>query len=120
MIESLLKQTSNSETTSFFVHVENDIFQVVIIKGKKVLFFNTFNYKTKEDFIYYILFTAEQLQLNPEEFLLTFLNDIEKDSELYTIAYKYIKNIAFYKPKYIIPKKLKLSNHSYFTLLNQH
>lgn len=120
LIESLLKSVSNNKESNFYVYVEEDIFEIVILKGKKLVFFNTFNYNTKEDFIYYILFTAEQLQLNPETFQLTFLNDIEKESELYKIAFKYIKNIDFYKPKYSLSKNLKISNHSYFTLINQY
>ena len=120
LVESLLKETLANDKTHFFVNVETGIFQIVVLKNKKIEFFNTFNFKTKEDFIYYILFTAEQLSLNPEEFLLSFLGDIEKESELYEITYKYIKNINFFQPNYILAKDLKISNHSHFTLLNQH
>ena len=120
LVESLLKETLANDKTHFFVNVETGIFQIVVLKNKKLEFFNTFNFKTKEDFIYYILFTAEQLSLNPEEFLLSFLGDIEKESELYEITYKYIKNINFFQPNYILAEDLKISNHSHFTLLNQH
>lgn len=120
LVERLLNETSSSENADFYVNVEKDIFQIVVIKAKKIEFFNTFNYKTKEDFIYYILFAAEQLNLNPEELKLYFINGIEKESELYEIVYKYIKNVQFFKSKYSIPKELKLSNHSYFTLINQY
>ena len=120
LVESLLKRTQANDKTQFFVNVETGIFQIVVLKNKKMTFFNTFNFKTKEDFIYYILFTAEQLQLNPEELQLTFLGDIEKESELYKIAYKYIKNVHFLEPNYTFSEDLKVSKHSHFTLLNQH
>lgn len=120
LVESLLKRTQANEKIQFFVNVENSIFQIVVLKNKKMEFFNTFNFKTKEDFIYYILFTVEQLHLNPEEFQLTFLGDIEKESELYKIAYKYIKNVQFIEPNYTFLEDLKVSKHSHFTLLNQH
>ena len=120
LVERLLHETSSSENVNFYVYVEKDIFQIVVIKAKKIEFFNTFNYKTKEDFIYYILFAAEQLNLNPEELKLYFINGIEKESELYEIVFKYIKNVRFFKSNYSIPKELKLSNHSYFTLINQY
>ena len=120
LIETLLKETLTNDKTDFFVNVETGIFQIVVLKNKKVKFFNTFNFKTKEDFLYYILFTAEQLKLNPKEFQLTFLGDIEKESEIYEITYKYIKNIQFFEPNYILAKDLKISNHSHFTLLNQY
>ncbi|PHR69371.1 MAG: hypothetical protein COA67_10370 [Lutibacter sp.] len=120
LVETLLKETLANDKTHFFVNVETGIFQIVVLKNKKMKFFNTFNFKTKEDFIYYILFTAEQLNLNPEEFQLTLLGDIEKESELYDIIYKYIKNIHFFLPNYMLSKDLLISNHSHFTLLNQH
>lgn len=120
LVERLLKSYKNSSTTHFFVNVEADIFQIIVIKDKKLAFLNTFSFKTKEDFIYYILFTAEQLKLNPEEFQLTFLSDIEKESELYKLVFKYVRNVNFYSPEYEIPSEFKISKHSNFTLLNQY
>lgn len=120
LTETLLKETLTKDKIHFFINVETGIFQIVVLKNKKMEFFNTFNFKTKEDFIYYVLFTAEQLRLNPEEFQLTFLGDIEKESELYEITYKYVKNINFFQPNYTLSKDLEISNHSHFTLLNQH
>ena len=43
-------------------------------------------------FIYYILFTFEQLQLNPEIVPLHLLGICNKEDEFFKIAYKYIKN----------------------------
>jgi hypothetical protein len=52
----------------------------VIVKDKELLFCNTFTYETKEDFIYYILFTTEQLKLDPEDLDLILLGNIHEDS----------------------------------------
>lgn len=119
LVETLLKENLLNDKTHFFVNVETGIFQIVVLKNKKIEFFNTFNFKTKEDFIYYILFTAEQLNLNPTAFQLTFLGAIEKESELYEITYKYIKNIDFIQVDFLLSEDVKISNHSHFTLLNQ-
>ena len=67
-----------------------------------------------------IRLTEWALQLNPEEFLLTFLGDIEKESELYETAYTYIRNIDFFDSKHKISSKFGISDHSCITLLNQH
>ena len=58
------------------------------------LLYNSFEYSSKEDFIYYILFAAEQLELNPEKFELQLLGHISKDDPLFKIAYKYIRNVS--------------------------
>ncbi len=119
LIETLLRDAISVNKTLFFVNVEKEFFQILILKNKKIEFFNTFNYKTKEDFIYFILFVTEQLYLNTEKIELAFLGAIDKQSELYKITYQYIKNIQFFEPKYTIPEEFELPNHSFFTLLNQ-
>jgi len=60
------------------------------------LFFNSFDYNTPEDFIYYILFTAEQLQLNPENFKLEIIGDFTETDAYYTIVYKFIRNVKWF------------------------
>ncbi len=91
LIEEILKTEKNLETTKAYVNVSNDHFEILIVKNGKLLLYNSFAYKTKEDFIYYILFCLEQLQLSPETTNLIFLGDIDANDDLYVIAYKYIR-----------------------------
>ena len=119
LIEKLLNSYKNTDDDFCFVNVTSNKFEIIVLKKAKLKLFNSFVFTTKEDFIYYILFIAEQLNLNPEEFNLVLLGDIEKDSELYTILYQYIRNISFYNPANF-PEILKdISAHTNFTLLNQ-
>jgi len=119
LIEKLLNLYKNLEGDFCFVNVIGNNFEIVVLKNKKLELYNNFTFTTKEDFIYYILFTSEQLNLNPEMFKLVFLGDIEKDSDLYKITYQYIRNVTFYKP--LNPNAIfkHISSHSNFTLLNQ-
>ena len=119
LIETLLNKYKNLDSDFCFVNVTNFNFEIVVLKDKKLALFNCFSFKTKEDFIYYILFTAEQLNLNPEEFNLVLMGDIEKESELYGILYQYIRNIKFYNLENQSYTIEGVSLHSYFTLLNQ-
>lgn len=119
LIENLLNQYKNLEGSFCFVNVSRHNFEIVVIKNKKLALFNFFSFNTKEDFIYYILFTAEQLNLNPEEFELILMGNIEKESELYSIVYQYIRNIKFYEPNNEALQLNEVASHSHFTLLNQ-
>jgi len=119
LIEKLVNQYKNFDDDFCFVNVTGSSFEIVVTKNKKLELYNCFDFKTKEDFIYYILFTAEQLNLNPEEFELILLGDIEKESELYTILYQYIRNIKFYYPTKTHAILEGVSSHSHFSLLNQ-
>jgi hypothetical protein len=120
LIESLLSIYKNTTNPICFINITNANFEVVVLQNNKLQLYNCFQFKTKEDFIYYILFTAEQLNLNPEEFKLILLGDIEKESELYNIAFQYVRNIEFFKPA-IFSSLLdgELNKHTNFTLLNQ-
>jgi len=118
LIESILQIEKSSTSPKVYVHVSFNHFEIIIIKEGKLVLYNTFTYNSKEDFIYYILFTAEQLNLDPELLNLVFIGDIIENDELYNIAYKYIRNISFGirndNFKYINKPKSKYSN---FTLL---
>jgi len=119
LIEKLIHRFKNFENDVCIVNVTKNKFEMIVLKNHKLALYNYFDFTTKEDFIYYILFTAEQLNLNPEEFKLFLMGDIEKESELYDMLYKYIRNISFFIPKNF-PKALhSISKHAYFTLLNQ-
>jgi hypothetical protein len=49
------------------VHFSEGHFEILLSKSEVII--NSFDYQTPEDFIYYVLFTAEQLSLNPKTFL---------------------------------------------------
>ena len=119
LIENLLNQYKNLEESFCFVNVTGQHFEIVVIKNKKLELFNSFSFITKEDFIYYILFTAEQLNLNPEDFEIILMGDIEKESELYAMVYQYIRNIKFYSSNNTALQLNEIPSHSHFTLLNQ-
>ncbi len=116
LIEKLLKLESSNQK-KMYVNVSKGSFDIIVLENRKLLFSNSFSYNTKEDFIYYILFTAEQLQLNTEEFILYFMGEIKEESEIYKIAYTYIKNIFFLESKNSIFQDLEVTNHSNFILL---
>ncbi|MEO0038757.1 MAG: hypothetical protein RIQ59_1968 [Bacteroidota bacterium] len=94
LVSRLLDLSKNKEERKMFVNVSESHFEIIVVQNQKLLLFNSFEYKTPEDFIYYILFTAEQLQLNPENFQLELLGAIQEDNAYYKIAYQYIRNVS--------------------------
>ena len=116
LLEKFIKANDSDEKV-MYVNISNKTLEIIILKGKKLILLNSFSYNSKEDFIYYILFTAEQLQLNTEAFKLFFTGDINIQSNIYKITYKYIKHISFLESKNSILKELKLPKHSNYILL---
>ena len=66
---------------------------MLYFKNKKLLFFNSFDYKSKEDILYFLLFSLSELSLNPDNIHLVCCGLIDLDSELYGLLYTYIRNI---------------------------
>ncbi|APZ47783.1 hypothetical protein BW723_16410 [Polaribacter reichenbachii] len=108
---------NNSNENVMYINVSKNNFDIIILKDKKLILSNSFTYTSKEDFIYYVLFTAEQIQLNTEEFNLYFTGEINSESDIYKIAYTYIKNIYFLESENAIFNDLEAPNHSNFILL---
>ncbi len=97
LIKVALELTPEGKTKAYLNNFSG-YYDLVIVKGNSLLLCNTFNYDTKEDFIYYLLFTAEQLALDPAELDLILLGNISGEMEEYKIAYTYIKNIEMLEP----------------------
>ncbi len=119
LIQQILLIEKNTETPKVYAHINSNHFEIIIVEKGKLILYNTFEYNTKEDFIYYILFTAEQLKLNPETLSLTFIGDVVKNDDLYDIAYKYIRHVSFGNRNdgYTYLEKPK-TNYSNFTLIH--
>ncbi len=98
LIDSLLELPKETKEPKVYLHALFGHYELVIIENGKLIFANSFEYDTKEDFLYYILFTAEQLNLDPNKFELILMGNITKDSEEYQMIWEYIKNISFMGP----------------------
>ncbi|WBX72397.1 DUF3822 family protein [Tenacibaculum retecalamus] len=119
LIDKLLNFSKEDSEKQFFVQVSYNQIDIVVCQKNNLILYNSFSFSTKEDFIYYILFVAEQLQMDPNEFQLTLIGAIEKTSELYDIAYNYVRNIHFFKPiSNFFTESEEFSNHSNFILAN--
>ena len=116
LIDKILQLEKNNNQKKFYINIQQTHFELIALDRNSFQLFNRFEYKTREDFIYYILFTAEQLDFNPENFKCVLMGDVEDNDELFSIAYKYIRHVSL----------LPISNMRYnqnnstqnFTLLN--
>ncbi|GGG49822.1 DUF3822 family protein [Bizionia arctica] len=118
LIDKILQIEKHADNFKLYVNVNKDHFEIVVTNKGQLTLYNTFDYSTKEDFIYYILFTIEQLKLNPEKIDLVLLGCIDKDSDLFEILYKYIRHVHFGKrlDSYLYTNNPK-SNYSDFVLI---
>lgn len=118
LVNKLLDLSKNNEERKMFVHISDTHFEIVVIQNQKLQLYNTFEYKTPEDFIYYILFTAEQLFLNPENFKLELLGKIAEGDSLYNIAYKYVRNTNLLDVSFMFGPLTEADKREHFILLH--
>ena len=93
-IKYLLENQTHIEAARVIVHLTGTHFYLGIAKQKKLLFSNRFEMRTKEDFLYHLLFTLEQLDLSTETTPVTLTGGIKKEDPMYEIAYKYIRDLS--------------------------
>ncbi len=122
-IESQLMLNKHHEEAIVAVNVRSGSFDLVITQGSELLFSNIFNYETSEDFIYYLLFTLEQLELNPDITEVRFYGDIDKLSSAWMVSKKYIRNVSFGEWPEGIEFSYgfqRIAAHHFFVLFSQH
>lgn len=85
-----------AETGEFVIlNDRHNALDFMAFRDGKLIVANTFIYDTAEDFVYYTLFTLEELNFNRETLQLEVLGEMNfnKDDEKYVILKNYIQNI---------------------------
>ncbi|MBT8188385.1 MAG: DUF3822 family protein [Croceitalea sp.] len=98
VLQVLFNQKTRSKKTCY-AHVGKQLFELMVIDQKKLLFYNQFEYSTPEDFLYYVLFTYEQLKLDPQTVKLKLFGMVEEGDPVFTICHDYLKKVSVFEPK---------------------
>ncbi len=100
-------------------YVSRHHFEILSFKDKNPQLINRFEYHSKEDFIYYLLFTMEQLQLDTETTEVGILGIEDEQHPLFEIAYTYIRNVSLLQQnlRYKLAEEVAKENPEY-TLIN--
>ena len=97
-VESLIKENlERTDDTRVYLNIKDQCFEMTVLKGANLLFDNNFRFKTKEDFLYFMLFSMEQLHLETSSVTVYFLGMIEEDSKLVELTKRYVRDVRFKK-----------------------
>lgn len=111
LVKKILETSKNVAEPQIFAHIQEKQFQIIVVKNQKLLLYNSFEYHKSEDFVYHLLFTTEQLKLNPESVIVKLLGKITKNNELFEIAYKYIRNVSLYTENLQLDQSISEDNY---------
>ena len=123
LIESLIRQNRHSSEQAIYVNINEKDFDILVLAGKSLQFYNTFSYQTPEDLVYYLLYVVEQLKLSPTKTPITLLGEIGKESATYTYLKQYLSQLSFGKRNWIFKYPYVFSpiaEHQSFVLLHQY
>lgn len=121
LVDTILQYSSTKDRTEVFVNVNGNTIEVLVVENGKLLLINSFEFFSREDFIYYVLFVYEQLKLDPDTIPVSLIGMTVKDDELYNILYTYVRHVQIIESNY----NLKFSDtvdtdnlHQHYLILN--
>ena len=118
ILEKVKLNEKNTTTPSLYLNININHMEITYFVKNKLVFYNRFDFNTKEDVMYYLLFTIDQLKLNPEEIPIVITGNISEDDDNYKIIYKYIRNVSIFSSEINQENKFYNSLKSDITLLN--
>ena len=87
----LFKKDKISDGLSLYINFNENSFDILIFDSKEFIYFNSFDIKDKNEFLYYLFFVMKNYEISNEKDKIIFLGRYDKYSEYYEIANKYSK-----------------------------
>lgn len=76
-----------------FLEKRNDDFIIAAYNEGQLVLANVFTHSCKEDLLYYLLFTAEQIGFDPDSLTLNITGGIAQDDAYYDLIYTYVRYV---------------------------
>jgi hypothetical protein len=93
VLEGILEYlNTNENNTLTLVYISYDYFVILRKTDGKLAYVNAFEYQTSEDFIYYLLFTLEQLEYDNKKETLRYFGEFEPESAIHKLIKQYFAN----------------------------
>ena len=98
IIEKISNELAEKFSEKVFVNINDGFIDILFFKDKKLMFYNSYDYNSYEDILFYLLFCFSELKLNPDEIHTVFSGSIDLDSKLYELIYTYVRNVELIDP----------------------
>ncbi len=110
------------KNADMFLNIHNGQAELLIKKDWQTALYNVFKTQSDEDILYYLLFSIEQFDLDPQNLKIFISANLETGNPLFNAIKKYINHVDFtVSDKLIIRKEAfeQLPHHYYFSALNR-
>ena len=120
LIEGVLKHAEHIQEKGMYCFIDRGLFHVLVTEEDKILFYNQFSARKREDILKYILLVYQEMKMNPKKHQLFLWGFIKQSSEEMKMLKKYIHNISFgSRPSFLKFRYHydELPDHLYFDVL---
>ncbi|MBC8172709.1 MAG: DUF3822 family protein [Chitinophagales bacterium] len=87
-------QKDDFSDSQLWIDVRQQLFHILYFENKEFKYLNQFQYKNKEDFMYFILLVSDQLKIDRNISDVKFSGHIVANSVLYNEVYKFFRNVS--------------------------
>lgn len=98
LISALLGQGRPPVEPVCYLQVAEREMEMMVVRDKKLCFYNQFEYTGPEDFVYYLLFSLEQLGIAPEKVQLKMFGAIEEGDPVFELCHRYLGQVSVFVP----------------------
>jgi len=104
LLKKIHFELSTNKKIIIYVNINKSYLNIIVFKGRELNYSNTFDYKSKEDILYFVLFVIEQNKLVNNKTKIKLIGEEKIINQHYAYLLKFIKNIEI---------KLRLFNRKY-------
>ncbi len=98
-IEAIRKIGRNSKGTQMHLFLDNNFFLCGVLEKSQLTFCNVFNYRSAQDFLYFILFVADEQRLEAENISIFLHGYVDPVSEVFKLLSTYFQDVQLYTDK---------------------
>jgi hypothetical protein len=121
LLRSILINYGRVHQPRVYLNVRTGYLDMIVIQNRQLQFFNSFVQHCSDDITYFLIFTMEQLNLNPEQIPVVMLGDTGEDGTLQERLFSYVRHIEFAKRSSFFkfsPDLGDIPAHSHYPLFN--
>jgi len=102
LLKKLYSDTPKDKIARIYVNINKSYLNIIVFKGKELNYYNTFDYETKDDILYFVLFVIEQNKLINNETKMKLIGEEKIIKNYYDYLSKFIKNLEMKNTEYDI------------------
>ena len=101
-MKKLYFELSINKKIIIYVNINKSYLNIIVFKGRELNYSNTFNYKSKDDILYFVLFVIEQNKLVNNKTKIKLIGEEEILTQYHKYLSKFIKNVVLKNSGYAI------------------